>query len=86
MSIIITNKGQAPGENETTRIYHVCDNNGLITEFTHDREDGLAECLRKAAGAVGKAISKVKYVNPPNATIPDQYFKLHNSCNTKGDA
>jgi len=52
MSIIITNKGQAPGENETTRIYHISDNNGLIAEFTHDREDGLAECLRKAADAV----------------------------------
>ena len=52
MSIIITNKGQAPGENETTRIYHVKINDKLITEFTHDRENGLAECLRKAADAV----------------------------------
>ena len=52
MSIIITNKGQAPGENETTRIYHIKINDKLITEFTHDREDGLAECLRKAADAV----------------------------------
>jgi len=54
MSIIITNKGQAHGENETTRIYHIKINEKLITEFTHDRENGLAECLRKAADAVDK--------------------------------
>lgn len=35
--------------------YRVQINNELICEFDHVREDGLAECLRKAADAVEQA-------------------------------
>lgn len=35
--------------------YRVQINNTLITEFTHNRPDGLATCLRKAADAVDSA-------------------------------
>jgi hypothetical protein len=51
MSIIISNITDVPtsvGPNK----YEVCINRKLITTFTHNRQDGLATCLRKAADAV----------------------------------
>lgn len=35
--------------------YEVKSNRELLATFTHDRTDGLATCLRKAANAVEKA-------------------------------
>ena len=51
MSIIITNISDPPtpkGEN----MYRIRINDKVITTFTHNREDGLAVCLRKAGEAV----------------------------------
>ena len=49
MSIIITNIDNKPsGECK----YRICINQREICYFKHKREEGLAECLRKASEAV----------------------------------
>jgi hypothetical protein len=48
--IAIYNRG---GDSDTDlRTYELCINRESIATFTHNRGDGLAECLRKAANAV----------------------------------
>ena len=41
-----------PADERQPRIYNVQINKELITTFEHDRVDGLAVCLEKAAKAV----------------------------------
>lgn len=51
LSIIITNDGG----NTSPRVEHgyvIRINHDVITTFKHTREEGLAECLRRAADAV----------------------------------
>ena len=49
--IAIINRG--PTDNTTDeRVYEVKINHELICEFKHNRSDGLAVCLEKAAKAV----------------------------------
>lgn len=51
-------------ENEYGNDYVVCINGRLICELTHDRPDGLAACLRKAADAVD-ARERIEWVHEP---------------------
>ena len=51
MIAIVNREGDSLGKCK----YTVQINNKIITEFNHNRPDGLAECLRKAAAAVEKA-------------------------------
>lgn len=53
MPIIISNDGSNPravGEHG----YVLSINNKVICKFTHQREEGLSQCLRRAADAVAK--------------------------------
>ncbi len=50
--IVVVNKGYIKGGNPDMRIYYLMINQELITQFLHNRSDGLAICLRKAAVAV----------------------------------
>lgn len=58
MSIIITNIDKHPRETGSHE-YVVKINRDTICYFTHNREDGLATCLRRAANAVQR-VSKEK--------------------------
>lgn len=49
--IVIINTGNNPSPIGTHE-YRLQINNKLICTFTHERHEGLAECLRKAAKAV----------------------------------
>jgi len=65
MSIIISNDGSNPtavGEHG----YTVKINDKLICAFTHTREEGLSQCLRRAADAVAKeeVLKWVEVTNP----------------------
>jgi hypothetical protein len=51
MSIIIQNITDVPTSVGSNK-YQVRINQKVIAEYYHNREDGLAECLRKAATAV----------------------------------
>lgn len=51
MSIIIQNITDVPTSHGSNK-YQVRINSKVIAEYYHNREDGLAECLRKAATAV----------------------------------
>ena len=42
------------GPDDGVCVYTVGINNRILTTFEHDRRDGLATCLRKAADAVDK--------------------------------
>lgn len=55
--IAIINDGTNPNSNGLHH-YRVQINDTLICEFDHVREDGLAECLRKAANAVDEEREK----------------------------
>ncbi len=73
MSVVITNISKhddAEGLNQ----YVVRINNGpVIAEFHHIRRDGLAECLRQAAGAVDLAENIDRFVSAYKAqfdTVP----------------
>lgn len=46
--IAIINRGAVAGDKNDLRRYEVKINSETITFFTHARDDGLAECLRKA--------------------------------------
>lgn len=50
--IAIINRG---GDQEGVCSYTVSINKKVVASFTHNRYDGLAECLRKAADAVDQA-------------------------------
>ena len=49
--IAIINRG---GPDDGVCTYSVGINNRILTTFEHDRRDGLATCLRKAADAVDR--------------------------------
>lgn len=51
MSVIITNIDKHPRETGPHE-YVVKINSATVACFTHNREDGLATCLRRAANAV----------------------------------
>ncbi len=50
--IAIINRGQPKRGQEHDRVYDIIIGERLITCFIHDRQDGLAVCLEKAALAV----------------------------------
>ncbi len=52
MAVIIQNVSTGPMTGNQHYVVRI--NERHITEFDHIREDGLAECLRKAAAAVEK--------------------------------
>lgn len=59
MAIIIKNV-DAILRKEGRHIYQLRSNTEVICEFVHNREEGLAQCLRKAADAVDEAREEKK--------------------------
>jgi len=58
MMIAIVNVGPYNDPDPTgVRDYEVCINSDVVATFKHRRSDGLAVCLRHAAGAVDRSKS-----------------------------
>lgn len=55
MSVVITNISDRGTPNNAMHEYVVKINQNVITRFIHKRNEGLAECLRRAADAVDYA-------------------------------
>ena len=72
--IAIVNKGPVEGsERKDARIYNVQINDKLVCTFEHNRGDGLAECLRRAAGAVEIVLADMPDVSEAVGRL---YYKL----------